>query len=219
MIARFGEESKPEYWTPPATEVVQLQALVRHLQSLGETRQQLRNRFTDGPQVEIVLLSLDKLIKQLEQEMAEVETQIQQHIQQDPPLKERAELIESITGLGAKTAAKLLGEIPQLASYQRVEQVVAYAGLNPQEHQSGTSVKSPPHISKTGNAHVRHALYMPALVAMKHNPVIRVFVARLEKRGLCQMSIITAVMHKLLHLVFGVLKTGKKFDPNHAVSA
>lgn len=219
LIALYAEESKPAYWTPPPPEQVELQALVRHLQSLGDTRQQLRNRLTDGPQVESVRDSLRKLLAQLETEIAAVETQIQQHIQQYPQLKEQAELIESITGLGAKTAAKLLGEIPHLTSYRRAAQVVAYAGLNPQEHQSGTSIKSPPHISKTGNVRVRQALYMPAIVAMKHNPVIRAFADRLAQRGLCKMSIITAVMRKLLHLVFGVIKTGKKFDPNYAVSA
>lgn len=218
LIARYCEESKPELWTPPAPEQVELQALVRHLQSLGETRQQLCNRFTDGPQIESVLSSLSKLIKQIETEMDQVETQIKQHIEQDPKLKEQAELIESITGLGAKTAAKLLGEIPQLATYRRVEQVVAYAGLNPEERQSGLT-KLPAHISKTGNVRVRQALYMPAIVAMKHNPVIQAFAQRLEERGLCKLSIVTAVMRKLLHLVFGVLKTGKKFDPNHAISA
>lgn len=218
LIARYCEEAKPEAWTPPEPEIVELQAMVRHLESLGETRQQLRNRLTDGPQIEPVLASLHKLIEQLEAEMAEIEQQIEQHIKRHPQLKEQAELIDSITGLGPKTAAKLLGEIPQLTTYKHANQVVAYAGLNPKERQSGTSIKGQSRISKTGNAHVRKALYMPAVVAMKHNPLIRAFAQRLEARGLCKLAIVTAVMRKLLHLVFGVLKTGKKFDPNYAFS-
>ena len=218
LIARYCEESKPGAWTPPAPEIVELQALVRHLESLIETRQRLRNRLTDGPQVEPVLASLRNVIEQLDAEIARVERQIEQHINNHPTLKGQVELIESINGLGAKTAAKLLGEIPQLGTYEHVEQVVAFAGLNPKERQSGTSVKGPSRISKTGNAAVRKALYMPAIVAMKHNPVIRAFTQRLETRGLCKMAIVTAVLRKLLHLVFGVLKTGKKFDPNHAFS-
>src|SRR6185295_7585827 len=118
-----------------------------------------------------------------------------------------------------KTAAKLLGEIPHLQAYKNADQVVAYAGLNPKERQSGTSIKGRSHISKTGNARIRKALYMPALVAMKHNPLLRAFAERLAARGLCKLAIITAVMRKLLHLVFGVIKTGKKFDPNYVVSA
>lgn len=219
LIARYCEEAKPEAWTPPPPEITELQALVRHLESLDQTRQQLRNRLTDGPQIESVLASLRKLTQQLEAEIAEVEQQIEQHIKRHPGLKAQSDLIDSITGLGPKTAAKLLGEIPQLSTYKRVEQVVAYAGLNPKERQSGTSIKGQTRISKTGNARVRKALYLPAVVAMKHNPLIRAFAHRLAARGLCKMAIVVAVMRKLLHLIFGVIKTGKKFDPGHAFSA
>ena len=219
LIARYGDAAQPEAWTPPPPEISELQALVRHLESLTETRQQLRNRLTDGPQIKVVLASLRKLIAQLEAEIAEVEQQIQQHIGRHPQLKEQAELIDSMTGLGPKTAAKLLGEIPHLTAYKHAGQVVADAGLNPKERQSGTSIKGQTRISKTGNVRVRKALYMPAIVARKHNPLIRAFAHRLEARGVCKLAIVTAVMRKLLHLVFGVLKTGKKFDPNHAFSA
>jgi transposase len=219
LIARYCAEAQPAAWTPPPAELVELQALVRHLEALQETRQQLRNRLTDGPQIETVLSSLRKLIEQLDDEIDAVEQQLQKHLKQHPALKEQAELIDSINGLGLKTAAKLLGEIPNLQAYKSADQVVAYAGLNPKERQSGTSIKGHPHISKTGNARIRKALYMPAIVAIKHNPLIRAFAERLEARGLCKLAIITAVMRKLLHLVFGVIKTGKKFDPNYAVSA
>ena len=60
---------------------------------------------------------------------------------------------------------------------------------------------------------------MPAVVAMKHNPIIRNFAEKLEARGLCKLAIVTAVMRKLLHIVFGVLKTGKIFDPDYGVTA
>lgn len=219
IIARYCEEVKPEAWRPSAPEVSELQALVRHLESLGDTRQQLRNRLTDGPQVEVVLASLRKLVNDLEVEMAAIERQIAEHISRHPQLREQAELIYSIVGLGPKTAAKLLGEIPHLSDYKRANQVVAFAGLNPKERQSGTSIKGPSRISKTGNVRIRKALYMPAIVAMKYNPLIRDFVRRLEDRGLCKLAIITAVMRKLLHLVFGVIKTGKKFDAKHACTA
>lgn len=219
LIARYCEEAKPEAWTPPPPTVVELQALVRHLESLIETRQQLRNRLTDGPQIEPVLASLRKLIEQLNAEISEVEQQIEQHVNQNPNLKQQADLIDSIIGLGPKTAAKLLGEIPQLTNYKRVEQLVAYAGLNPKERQSGTSIKGQSRISKTGNSRVRKALYMPAVVAMKYNPVIRNFAEKLEARGLCKLAIVTAVMRKLLHIVFVVLKTGKNFDPDYGVTA
>ena len=83
---------------------------------------------------------------------------------------------------------------------------------------SGTSLKRS-RLSKTGNGRVRKALYMPAIVASRYNPVLREFSKRLSQRGKSKMVIIGAVMRKLLHLAFGVLKTRKPFDPNHAITA
>ena len=90
--------------------------------------------------------------------------------------------------------------------------------MSPMILDSGTSLKRS-RLSKTGNARVRKALFMPAIVASHHNPVLREFSERLEKRGKCKMVIISAVMRKLLHLAFGVLKTRKPFDPNYAIGA
>ena len=219
LIARFCEEAQPAAWSPPPTEQVELQALVRHLESLQGVHQQLRNRLTDGPQVEVVLKSLRTTLAQLETEMGEVEKQINEHLEQHPQLQEQADLIDSIKGISRLTAAKLLGEIPQLGHYQRAAEVVAYAGLNPRERQSGTSIKGKPRLSKAGNAQVRKILYFPAVSALRHNPLIKALGDRLRKRGLCEMAIIGAAMRKLLHLVFGVIKTGKAFDANHALPA
>ena len=219
LIARFCAEARPPAWTPPAPELSELQALVRHLDALSETRQQLRNRLTDGPQVASVLESLRTLLAQLETEMAAVEQKIKDHLRAHPPLQAQADLLDSIPGIGPRTAAQLLGELTQLAHYQRAAQVVAYAGLNPQERQSGTSIKGQARLSKTGNAQVRKILYFPAISALRHNPQIKALGERLRQRGRCEMAIIGAAMRKLLHLIFGVIKTGKPFDENHACTA
>ncbi len=87
LIARFCEEARPEAWTPPPPEQVELQALVRHLESLNDLKQQLRNRLSDGPQVEVVLSSLRSMIKQIETEMEAVEKQIKEHLDLHPDLK------------------------------------------------------------------------------------------------------------------------------------
>ncbi len=219
LIARFCEEARPQAWTPPPPELVELQALVRHLESLGEVRQQLRNRLTDGPQVKLVLDSLGTTITQLEAEMAAVEKQIMEQLERHPDLDTKATVIDSITGISRLTAAKLLGEIPQLGSYKRAAQVVAFAGLNPLERQSGTSIKGKPRLSKAGNARVRKILYFPAITALIHNPLIKQLGERLRQRGLCEMALIGAAMRKLIHLIFGVVKTGKAFDAKHACAA
>jgi transposase len=219
LIVRFLHDTRPPLWTPPPPEQRQLQALVRHLDDLIETRQQLHNRLTDGPQVEAVLGSLRQVIAQLEAQIKQIEEQIRQHLDNHPDLKQAHDLLVSIKGLGSRTATVLLGEIERLRQYRHSEEAVAYAGLNPKERQSGTSIKGKTCLSKIGNARVRKALYLPAINAIKYNSIIKRLAERLEKRGLCKMAIIGAAMRKLLQLAFGVLKTGKPFDEKHALAS
>ena len=91
---------------------------------------------------------------------------------------------------------------------------LAFAGHNPAHDQSGTSVRKKTRISHTGSAALRAALSMPAAVAKRYNPIVRPFAQRLLDRGLCPMAVIAAIMRKLLHLIYGILKSGRPFDPN-----
>jgi transposase len=153
------------------------------------------------------------------QQINQLKRAIQDHIDQFPHLKQQRDLMDSIPGIGSLTAAKLLAECRPLAAFDDVRQLVAFAGLNPAHHESGTSVRKKALISKCGSSAIRAALYMPALTAMRCNPVVRPFAQRLRTKGLVPLAVITAVMRKLLHLVFGVLKSGKPFDPNFALAA
>src|SRR5258708_4291024 len=127
--------------------------------------------------------------------------------------------MDSIPGIGKLTAAKLLAECGSVTRFDDGRQLVAFAGLNPAQHQSGSSIKKKTTISKTSKAATRVALYMPAVSAKRHNPVLRLFAQRLFARGCCEMEVITAVMRKLLQLVYGVLKSGRPFDPNFHLAA
>ena len=98
-------------------------------------------------------------------------------------------------------------------TYDSARQLAAYAGLVPEQRDSGTSVQRKPHLAKNGNRNIRKALYMPAMVAIRYNPIARALSERLKSKGHCPMSIIGAAMHKLLKLAYGVVKTGKPFDP------
>ena len=110
-------------------------------------------------------------------------------------------------------AGVVLAELPGPDVLRSSAEVVAYAGLNPRQHQSGTSIDRATRISKIGNAVLRAALYMPALSAMRYNSAIVALVARLKSRGrLKPKQIVVAAMRKLLVLCFGVLKTGRPFD-------
>jgi transposase len=98
-------------------------------------------------------------------------------------------------------------------------EAAAYAGLNPSHRQSGSSLDAPSQISRIGNATLRAALYLPALAALRWNPLVAALRQRLRDQGrLKPKQIVAAAMRKLLHLCFGVLKTGKPFDPDHATS-
>jgi transposase len=138
---------------------------------------------------------------------------IRAHLDSHPGLKGQRDLLVSIPGIGETTTAKLLGEIMDIKLYEGARQLAVFAGLAPRLHQSGSSVKKRAKLSKAGAPRLRKALYFPALAALKHNPYIREMSERLRARGKCPMQVIGAAMRKLIHIAYGVLKSGKPFDP------
>ncbi len=219
LMADFGRTQSPPLWTPPDPAWRELRTLVRHLEDLESDRQREANRLhavqhsaATSPTVSAHLQQqLDLLPKQVEQ----VKAQIHNHIDQHPELKRQRDLLVSVKGIGELTAAKLLAEFQNIGAFSDVRQLVAYAGLNPRQRQSGSSVRGQSHISKTGAASIRAALYMPAVCAHRHNPLLRAYAERLTQHGLCKMEVVVAVMRKLLHLVDGILKSGQPFDPHY----
>src|SRR5580765_4287829 len=218
LIARFCQMHKPNAWVPAPPEVRELRALVRHLDDLLETRTQLSNRLGDALPVETVQKSLLTLLQAVDLQIDEIKRKIKSHIDGNGDLKACRDLLTSIPGIGALTAARLLGEIEQLRQYRHASQAVAYAGLSPKHRQSGTR-HGRVRLSKIGNSNVRKALYFPAITAIRHNPLIRQLSHRLAQRGKCKMVIIGAAMRKLLHIAFGVLKTRTPFNENHRLAA
>jgi len=190
----------------------ELQALTRHLENLLETKQQQANRL-ESAKAKDVVKSLRKLIAYLDSEIERTEKQIQNHIDSHPDLKEQFALLDSISGIGTRTAATLLGEI-NFKQYRSARQLAAFVGLTPKNNRSGT-FRGRTKLSKIGNQRVRKALFLPAIVAKQHNPIVRSFCQRLARNGKTKMEIIGAAMRKLIHIAFGVVKTGQAFDPNH----
>jgi transposase len=223
-IAQFCRAQRPEAWVPAAPEVRRLQALVRHLDSLIETRLQQMNRLeaasaNKSGTVRVVTDSLRSLIATLEEQIEEIKRAISSHIERHDGLKEDHSLLCSIKGIGSETSARLLAEMVRLKDYDSARKAASYSGLTPRQIESGKSVRGRTRLSKTGNARVRAALYWPAITAMRFNPLIREMGERLRERGKCEMVIIGAAMRKLVHLAYGVLKTRKPFDPEHAADA
>ena len=118
---------------------------------------------------------------------------------------------------GKKTAITLLAEIPDIDSFKNSRQLIAFAGLVPSQKFSGSSIKGRSKLSKMGSGHLRKALFFPAIVAKKCNPIIRDFCKRLEQKKKHSFVIIGAAMHKLLSIVFAVLKNNTQFKTNFVI--
>jgi transposase len=219
LIARFCQAQAPPLWTPLPQEVRELQALVRRLESLVEMRVAEENRLSSGISVDSVRQSVEELLAHLNTQIKRTEKLIREHLNRHPRLKQQSELLDSIPGIAETTTAALLAEITDINQYRSARQVAAYAGLVPRERQSGTSVRGRTRLSKIGNARLRRALYFPAITALRCSPFFQQWAEGLLKRGKSKMSVICAVMRKLIHLAYGVLKTGKPFDPEWVKTA
>lgn len=217
VIAAFCRALQPECWTPPEPSWYELRALLRHLDDLQQTRQQQLNRL-EAATTDLVRAQLQQHIAFLDEQIAQLKQQITDHLKQHPELKQQVELLTSIPGIGDLTAARLVAEIRSFTAFADVRQLVAYVGLDPTRHESGRSVRGGHSISRKGRAALRTALYLPALVAKRHNPLLSAFAQRLAASGKLPKQIIVAVMRKLLHLAYGVLKSGQPFDPNFSHS-
>jgi transposase len=212
LIARFCLAMKPVPWSPPSPEIRSLRALVRRVDSLIDMRSQEKNRISTAH--ESVILLIKEHIAYLDQEIEKIRQQIAGLIEQDPNLKRRKELLDSIPAIGKATIPHILAELDDLEKFNHVRQMVAFIGLAPKETLSGSSIKGKPRLCKIGHARLRKALYMPALVSIQCNPVMIAFYNRLKDKGKNGKVIVCAIMRKLVHIIFGVLKSGKKYDPN-----
>jgi len=141
---------------------------------------------------------------QLEKEIAQLDAAIDSLIASDECLKTQSKLLFSIPGIAEVTAVKLLSELAG-KEFQSARQLAAYAGLTPSEFRSGYFLYGKTHLSKIGNAFLRKALYLPAAVARRWCKPLKPF-AILESRKLHDLAIRGAIMGKLLHIAFGVLK-------------
>jgi transposase len=219
LIARYCARERPPAWVPLPPEVRALQALVRRLDALEGMRTQERNRLAAEPAQAAVHASIQHVIDLLEDEMRLLRERIHDHFDQHPDLRQQRDLLMTIPGIGATTAAILLGEFGGLMRFSGARASAAYAGLTPRRHESGASVRGKPRLAKVGAPALRKALFFPALSALRHNPIAQAMRARLLARGKHKMVIVGAIMRKLVHLAYGVLKTGQPFRADYARTA
>lgn len=211
LIAEFCAERCPPRWQPPSPAEQTLRAMVLRLEALHVMHTQESNRLTVArPSVKE---SVAKHLQWLDQEIAALSQAIRDHIDNDPSLRDKGRLLDSIPGVGERTIAVLLAFLADTQRFGNARQAVAFSGLDPRQHESGSSVKAKPRLSKIGHAFLRKMLYMPAMVALYRTSWGNVFRTRLENAGKPPKLIIGAMMRKLIHVAFGVLKSGNIFNP------
>jgi transposase len=213
-IREYCELFKPKPWAPPSAAHRRLGELQTIRTGIVAGLTEWKNRKSSG-MIDSVAQSLANVtISHFTSQRGAVDEAIAQTIDNDSGLRRKRDLLLSINGVGETLAGVVMAELPGPDELRSSAEVVAYAGLNPRQHQSGTSIDRAIRISKIGNAVHRAALYMLAMSAMRYNPAIVALVGRLKSRGrLKPKQILVAAMRKLLVLCFGVLKTGKPFDP------
>jgi transposase len=210
IIAEYAAKEHPPAWTPLPREVRELQALVRRLDALLGMQTDERNRSQAGGLTLAVQQSIEDVLDHLETQIAAVRAQIREHMDQHPRLRTQRDLLTSIPGIGEATAALLLAELFSKA-FTSARQAAAFAGVVPRPNDSGTH-QGRRVMCKLGPGRLRKGLYFPAIAAIRFNPSLQPLATRLRGAGKPPMLIIGAAMRKLIHVAFGVLKSGRPYD-------
>jgi transposase len=211
LIGDFCLRHAPALWVAPSPAMRTLRALVARREALVSLRAEESNRLLVAH--ESVRDSIQRVLEHLDAQIAHIEKQIKQDIDDDPSLREQRQLLESIPGLGKVTIPTLLSRFGGPLRFEKAKQAVAYAGLDVAHHESGTSVRGRSRMSKTGPSKLRRALYMPAVVCMTHTKWGKAFTRRLLDAGKPKMLILGALMRKLVEMAYAILKSGKPFNP------
>jgi transposase len=203
-------------WLAPRDEVLQLQSLAHRVAQLDKELTRERSRLhaarKAGPHTRPVQQDIQAHIKQLQRRKDTMQARAEAVIQRDPALADDARLVDTVPGFAARSTTQLMAELAPLPEDLQAPQWVAQAGMDPRPGESGTSVRSARQISKQGNARIRAALFMPALVAIQHDANVAAYYEHLLARGKSKMTAITAVMRKLLVALWGMLHHRQNWD-------
>lgn len=216
-LARFGHLTKPRPWQPELPEYRRLTALLRRLEALETDRQREANRLEKArlsqPAEAEVIASLERSLEWLDSEGQPLRAAIEDPIDRHPTLRQQRQRLRSIPGIGPVLSRRLVALLQHGQRFASVAQFASYLGLTPTEHQSGSSVRGRPHLSKTGPGAIRAKLYMAAIVASRCNPDVRALYKRLQANGKSKMAALGAAMRKLAHICFGIIKTQTTYQP------
>lgn len=217
MLALFAETMNYPLWKRPSNRALSVRYYARTINTLVVDKARAKNYFhaleacIESPELLREAISEkitfhDGLIERLTSEAVSI-------IKQDDQLCRSFELLQTIKGFGIASSIQLLGEIISMPEGMTHKQWVAFAGLDPRQYQSGTSVNKKMGISKAGNRRMRKALFLPAMTAIQHDKHIKAYYNHLlENRSLAKLQAIVAVMRKLLHAIHGMFANLKPFD-------
>jgi transposase len=217
VILGFAQSQHPHPWRPTAAPLRHLRHLVAQRDVLMAMLQQCHNRqhphsyIPDLPAE--VKRSQAAIERKLQSELKRIERAIITLCHQDSQLQGQVQLLCSIIGVGTTTATQVLGYGHSWLTERSTRQLTAHAGLAPAHKQSGTSVHGKSHLAKQGNRHLRKALYMPTLVAVRYNPVLKAKYQSLVTAGKPKKVALVACMRKMLIIMHAILITQKPFNP------
>lgn len=222
LIAEYGYEyqHKLSYFTPKKEEQTHVDNLIKALDDLliqkGVCTSQIHALTKQANYAKEAAKSYQRHQKFLQQEIQRLEKYLDNYL--STYFNDNYTLLQSIPGVGLKISATILSTYGSFENFQNAKQACSFAGMAPSLYESGTSVKGKSSISKRGNPFIRKMLFMGALSATAHNPLVKQHYKRLVANGKPKMSAMTAASHKLLRIIFGVLKSGKPFDSSYVRS-
>ncbi|MGO9986396.1 MAG: IS110 family transposase [Rhodomicrobium sp.] len=214
VLALFGLKTKGlRLYVPLTADVTALRDLKTRRDQVQQMLFAETNRLEHARHAS-VSRSLKAHIAVLRKDLAALEAQIAAHLKASETLARKAALMRTLKGVGSVTAATLLAHMPELGTFGKGE-VACLAGLAPIDNDSGKS-RGPRHV-EAGRARVRATLYMAALVATRHNSVMKLFAEKLRRNGKPAKVVITAVMRKLIVTLNAILRAGEPWK--HAQEA
>jgi transposase len=211
VLALFGERMQPPLTRLPSEQEQLLSALITRRAQISSFLVAERNRLHTAPAS--LHVSLNEHITWLKQQLKQLDRQIDEFVNHTPDFKEKDELLREVQGVGKKTAAKLIADVPELGECGN-KQIAALIGTAPFNHDSGR--KHGQRSISGGRPDVRSVLYMATLTATRHNPVIRAFYHRLLKAGKLKKVALVACMRKLLTILNAIIRDRVHWNPAFA---
>lgn len=222
VILAFARSQTPSPWTREPAVLRELNQLVKEAEAIQTTRTQWSNRqhaHSWSPDRPAAVRRTDRtMLRTLDRQLALLEEAIDALCKRDPQLRRQVAVLCSIPGVARKSAVRVLAHGQQTLMTHSAKQLTAHAGLAPRHRLSGTSVRGKSHLAKQGNAHLRRALYMPALVASRCNPAIKPVYDRLREAGKPGKLALAACMRRLLLIARALLRDDRTFEPAYARS-